>query len=154
MLRPQDDHALRPLQVGLDEFVEELAGAYLQVPPDLVALGSQRMDQGLDPPAVLLRVTDKDISHAATYPSPLFSYPAGIACLTRGELAMLVNSTGMALPGERGQVLTCAFKGHGSRPDPISVSLSALRGLLRNFQPGRFTRISFPANVPSAVIAR
>ncbi len=47
--RPHGDDAPDSLQRVLDEAIKRLAGAYLQVPPDLVSLGRQRIDEALDP---------------------------------------------------------------------------------------------------------
>src|SRR5438067_1925319 len=63
LLAPDHDHAPGGIELMLDRPPPFVAGAYMLVPPDRIAVGLERLDQRLDPPPVFRLVGDEDVAH-------------------------------------------------------------------------------------------
>ena len=63
--RPQHDHRLGGLQRPLGDFVVGLAGAQIDVPPDIEAFGGERFGEDLGAGRILTAVGEEDIRHHA-----------------------------------------------------------------------------------------
>ena len=105
VFRPDAYHAGNLLQRALDQLVERFASANLQVPPDLVAFGSQRIDELLNPRAVFLRVADEDVGHIPACSN--CSYPA-VADDVQGGAAR-IKGDGLDRPASARSSLSAAM---------------------------------------------